>query len=360
MSYILDALKKSEQERQRGSVPSVQSLHGVIPDSPRKRPRWPYLVLIALLMNAGLLLWWLQPWQSAKSPRPGWSSAEQRPAAAAEEVAGGSPGKPLPVALLQHDAKRPDAAESPWVEKGPPSGTVGAPARKSAAAGGSAPENAPEPEKTNGLQKVAEKVVPEGDSRRRDETGQTSPGKVQQPGPALMEPPKKPALQAPRTSGQPPAAPKAAGDPPSAAALDGSSLSSSSPGAPDRSKSASPPEAKPDLAEKQRAPEASPPTPRPAPEPSQPPKATEARPPAAPEQRTVPLNELPTATRSSVPNLVISFLAYSEKPAERLVNINGKMLREGQEVVQGLKLEQIMPDGVIFSYRGHRFQKGVF
>ncbi|MDO8595171.1 MAG: general secretion pathway protein GspB, partial [Sulfuricaulis sp.] len=51
--------------------------------------------------------------------------------------------------------------------------------------------------------------------------------------------------------------------------------------------------------------------------------------------------------------------AYSGEPQNRLVGINELMLREGGYVAPGLRLEQITPDGMIFSYRGYRFSRGV-
>lgn len=64
MSYILDALRKSEKERQRGKVPDLLTVQ--VPDTPRpgKSPVLLYLLLIALLLNAGILVAWLRPWQS--------------------------------------------------------------------------------------------------------------------------------------------------------------------------------------------------------------------------------------------------------------------------------------------------------
>jgi hypothetical protein len=35
------------------------------------------------------------------------------------------------------------------------------------------------------------------------------------------------------------------------------------------------------------------------------------------------------------------------------------MLHEGEYVASGLRLEQITPDGMIFSYKGYRFSRGV-
>jgi hypothetical protein len=70
-------------------------------------------------------------------------------------------------------------------------------------------------------------------------------------------------------------------------------------------------------------------------------------------------HELAPAIRDAIPNLVVSMLIYAQKPEDRWININGVKRREGQEISSGLKLEQITPDGAIFSYRGQRFFKGV-
>ena len=68
MSYILEALKKSEKERQRGTVPDLLSSQDAILQKPQKRLLWPYLILIALLLNSGLLGLWLIHLQSKKQP----------------------------------------------------------------------------------------------------------------------------------------------------------------------------------------------------------------------------------------------------------------------------------------------------
>jgi general secretion pathway protein B len=66
MSYILDALKKSEKERQQGMVPDLMTVQDVMAQEQKKRPLLPYLLLVALLLNVALLTWWLVPWQSKK------------------------------------------------------------------------------------------------------------------------------------------------------------------------------------------------------------------------------------------------------------------------------------------------------
>lgn len=66
MSYILDALKKSEKERQRGSAPDILTVQDEPAQKPKKRPLWLYLFLLTLLLNAGILIFWMGSWSSKK------------------------------------------------------------------------------------------------------------------------------------------------------------------------------------------------------------------------------------------------------------------------------------------------------
>ena len=59
MSYILDALKKSARERQRETLPGILSVHDIVAEKPKKRLVLPYLLAAALVLNAGILIWWL-------------------------------------------------------------------------------------------------------------------------------------------------------------------------------------------------------------------------------------------------------------------------------------------------------------
>ena len=70
-------------------------------------------------------------------------------------------------------------------------------------------------------------------------------------------------------------------------------------------------------------------------------------------------HELAPQVKDAIPNMSVSMLVYSRKPEERWININGAKRREGQEISSGLKVEEITPDGAIFSYMGQRFYKGV-
>jgi len=60
MSYILDALKKSEQERGHGSAPSVQTLHSSsLNYHSNKTQLWPYFLLAAIVINLAALFYFI-------------------------------------------------------------------------------------------------------------------------------------------------------------------------------------------------------------------------------------------------------------------------------------------------------------
>ena len=59
MSYILDALKKAERERQFAKIPTVNTVHRSSWD--RQRPIWLWVAGAAVLANAALLIWLLRP-----------------------------------------------------------------------------------------------------------------------------------------------------------------------------------------------------------------------------------------------------------------------------------------------------------
>lgn len=59
MSLILDALKKSERERQRDKAPGLQSIHLPLPQREvRSRKHWWLLAIGLVAINAGLLGYW--------------------------------------------------------------------------------------------------------------------------------------------------------------------------------------------------------------------------------------------------------------------------------------------------------------
>jgi general secretion pathway protein B len=80
---------------------------------------------------------------------------------------------------------------------------------------------------------------------------------------------------------------------------------------------------------------------------------------AAQDQKVMTMSELPLSIQQEMPAMAVSIHAYSAQSQNRLVGINERMLHEGEYVASGLRLEQITPDGMIFSYKGYRFSRGV-
>ena len=80
---------------------------------------------------------------------------------------------------------------------------------------------------------------------------------------------------------------------------------------------------------------------------------------AMPLPAVMTLAELPLAIQQELPPLSVSVHAYSGKAGDRLVGINNRLLHEGEYAAPGLKLEQITPEGMILSYKGYTFRRGV-
>ncbi len=243
MSYILEALKKSDQQRQRGSTPTLPTAQ-VIVAAPKRPLLMYYGALAAVLLGAGIAIVWLRPWQ-AEQPAPAAESAAARPSIPTPQQAAPAPLPALPEMARKPAPELPAPNTAPAVQPAPRVETMKPEA--SAPAGSAIPSAII----------IAPAHVPE----------------------KLM--PEKPLLE---KSGSP------AG--------------------------------------------------------------------VAQDQRTIPMAELPPAIQQEIPAMTIQLHAYSSNPAERLVSINFRMLREGGSLASGIRLEEITPDGMIFSYKGYRFQRG--
>lgn len=244
MSYILDALRKSDQQRQRGAVPTLLTAQAAT--AAPKQPAYLFYGLIAaVLIGAGFAIGLLRPWQPEyTAPAPG------------------------PVAI------RPPPLSPPQTAMAPPPAL---------------PEMAPRPERKS-------------PARKTISAAQTAPARAatKQDAPARAET---------ATQGTPPEAVAAV------------------------PKVAAPPA------------------------PVQPVGKGPAD--AAPEPKVMTMSELPLSIQQEMPAMSVSIHAYSGQPQNRLVGINERMLHEGDYVASGLRLEQITPDGMIFSYKGYRFSRGV-
>jgi general secretion pathway protein B len=70
--------------------------------------------------------------------------------------------------------------------------------------------------------------------------------------------------------------------------------------------------------------------------------------------------ELPTrdevlAQGNSLPDMRLDLHVYAANPAERFVFINMRKLREGESLPEGVRVDEITPNGVELSYRGKQF-----
>ena len=254
MSYILDALRKSDQQRQRGAPPPLLALQATAV-VPRRRVSISHAVLAALLIGAGIVIGSLRPWQT-EQPAPAMAPAAKKPLETSRLL---SP--PVPPQM----GREPEHGVA--AQKTPPAAR--------AAAAGATEQRAP------AVARHEAKAKPRNKPR---EAVTAAPETATPKTLALKEMTEKPVPGKPGNAGP--------GD-------------------------------------------------------------------AAPEPKVMTIAELPLSIQQEMPKMSISVHAYSGTPKDRLLGINDRMLREGDFVAPGLLLEQITPDGVIMSYKGYRFRRGV-
>lgn len=241
MSYILDALRKSDQQRRRGAVPTLHAAPPTVVITKQGIPP-AYTLMAVVLLAAGMAIGWLRPWQvsepSAESAliatKPPVPFPAQTPALQAT---------PLPAPSVKMEA------DMPLREPGQPVQAL--PSARATSA------------------KIEEKA----------KVGHLALAK------AVIAPPKD--------------SPKVSPEKPAIAAF-----------------------------------------------------ANEA-----PERGVGTLAELPASIRQEIPRMAISGHVYSAEAEGRLVGINDQLVREGESPAPGLVLEQITPDGMVFSYKKYRFRR---
>ncbi|MBI2960587.1 MAG: general secretion pathway protein GspB [Betaproteobacteria bacterium] len=249
MSYILEALSKSEQARQQAAAAPRYSLLPAIGQDVATHPWWLYALAGALVVNAALVYLWLRPEIPRAIPvLKAAERAEQAPLAEerAPAVAANKPAWEVALPAVRDD--RPPAPRSARIAE-PAAARIAAPAR----------------------------AIPPKTSN-----------------PATKEP-------LPLAARQPSPRPIAKGD------------------------------AKPEIA---MAP---------------PPADVQA-------QRAPSAAALPAAAQPELPPVSVSGFIH-EDGSNGMVIVNEKLVREGDEVSPGLKLEKILHDGLVFNYKGHRFKR---
>ncbi|MEM7170070.1 MAG: general secretion pathway protein GspB [Pseudomonadota bacterium] len=68
------------------------------------------------------------------------------------------------------------------------------------------------------------------------------------------------------------------------------------------------------------------------------------------------IKTLPRHFQLSLPDIQISLHVYDDQPARRFVRINRRKVGEGEEVGEGLQLDAITPRGLVLSFEGQQFR----
>jgi general secretion pathway protein B len=291
MSLILEALKKSEQQRRLGEAPTLGS---VALASRRRSPVLPILIAsIVVALGAG---WWLL----RESPTPATNATvTQTDAARAPTTAANS--KPPAQAAANPKAK-PTPAPTP--------------SAKPAAAAAGNPLASPKP------------AAPASDVAHPPTRANLPLG--DRPGSVAALPPALPAVAGP--AAPPPAAAKSKEATPTA---------TTKPAVADAKPDAKPVGADAKSAEKAVPPAAEAAATRPATRPVQP---------ALPS-----VWELTYAIRKELPEMSVTMHVYADDPTQRFVVIKGARHVEGDTLGDGVTLKQIRPDGMELDFKGTRF-----
>lgn len=97
------------------------------------------------------------------------------------------------------------------------------------------------------------------------------------------------------------------------------------------------------------------PAPVPAPTPS-PESQSRAVRPAPPAPALMTQGQLPPQVQNELPPLALGGSIYSADPAQRLLLVDKRMLREGDEVAPGLVVDSILQKGAVLRYKGYLFK----
>ena len=301
MSLILEALKKSEQQRRLGEAPTLGS---PVVSTRRRRSLLPlFAILIVISAAAG---WWLlrpsappptapaTTTAATPTPAPVQRTARGTAATGAQEPRASTPAKPAPLSA-DADAKRRDTrAQTPPVKPAPPAAGASQPATRG-------PTVVQATTSTSiRTREAAPAATPATPTKPLDAgTASTRPSQITgKPVDARATPSADKPVNAPA-------------DQAAAPATTTTTAPATFPAA----------------------------TPRPAP--------------AGPALLSI--WELPYSTRKDLPAIDLTMHVYSSNPAQRFVVIKGDRHVEGDEIGQDLVLREIRQDGLVLDYKGQQF-----
>ena len=74
------------------------------------------------------------------------------------------------------------------------------------------------------------------------------------------------------------------------------------------------------------------------------------------ERRVLPYGELPDEVRRKLPKLVFGGSIHSDQASDRILIVNGQLLREGETAAPGVVLEQIKRQSAVFKSGDYRYE----
>lgn len=312
MSLLLDALKKSESQRRRGTTPTIDLTSS--PPKGRSRRigfRWSVVLLLGvMLVAAGPWLWpqfsdWLEKHQGIGGEADGLAEVNN---AEASTVG----GETVPGRELQSEA---------LVEQPAPAPVAGASSQRRVAAADPSPDASNEVGETDRATESTGAGSETSSSRSVDNSAVNS--SADNSGDAQMASNERAAAQG-STSSEPTEASKAA--------------------APDTGPSVEELQRIAQQQQQRLARASAPSEPKAAPTP----QVTE------PIENFIRPWELPEAQRAEFPELKLTVHFFSERPVDRFVLINGERYGEGQRVGPGARLAEIRRRGAVVEFGSYR------
>lgn len=70
------------------------------------------------------------------------------------------------------------------------------------------------------------------------------------------------------------------------------------------------------------------------------------------------LQYMPLEFQQAIPSMAVTIHVYSPQESQRILFINNREFHRGDQIDGGIRVEDIVPDGVVLSYRGERFKLG--
>jgi general secretion pathway protein B len=70
------------------------------------------------------------------------------------------------------------------------------------------------------------------------------------------------------------------------------------------------------------------------------------------------LQQMPQDFQRALPALAVTIHVYAHDESQRILFINNREYRKGSQIDGGIRVEDIVPDGAVLSFRGERFKLG--